>query len=151
MTGVANRLLGTVVSLIGATSNTTCGTINSVNSNFDIYTGNSESEQTYTVSCPATTEKTNAVLLSDNVMEEPHDKGQNWVIMNIAEVMIYKVTGKFFYCISLDTNYLIEIIFNSFLFSCRLCCQCYCKDCVSIQRLGTQQSSRWLYFKCIPF
>ena len=53
-TRVTNRLLGTVVSLIAATSNTTCGTINSVNSN-----GQSVSDQTYTVSCPATTEKLN--------------------------------------------------------------------------------------------
>ena len=84
---VTNRLLGTVVSLIGATSNTTCGTISSVNPN-----GLSESDQTYTVSCPATTEKTNAVLLSDNVMGTS-DKN---IFMSIAEVMIYKViTGKF--------------------------------------------------------
>ena len=87
---VRNRLLGTVVSLIGATSTTTCGTINSVKPN-----GQSESDQTYTVSCPATTEKTIAVLISDNVMEETYDKGQNRMVMNIAEVMIYKVTGKF--------------------------------------------------------
>eukprot|EP00116_Pleurobrachia_bachei_P010218 sb/3470480/ len=88
---VTNRLLGTKVSLIGATSTTTCGIINSVNSN-----GESVSDQTYTVSCPATTEKTNAVLLSDNVMEETHDKGLNRLVMNIAEVMIYKVTsGRF--------------------------------------------------------
>ena len=85
-----SRLLGTVVSLIGATSNTTCGTINSVNSN-----GKSVSDQTYTISCPATTEKTTAVLLSDNVMEETSDKGSNRVVMNIAEVMIYKVSCKF--------------------------------------------------------
>ena len=80
-----------MVSLIGATSNTTCGNISSVNSDFDIYTGNSESEQTYTVSCPATTEKTNAVLLSDNVLEMAWDRyykgGQ--IVMNIAEVIIY--------------------------------------------------------------
>eukprot|EP00116_Pleurobrachia_bachei_P011162 sb/3471424/ len=88
-TSVTNRLLGTKVSLIGATSKTLCGTINSVSSN-----GQSLSDQTYTVPCPATTEKTNAVLLSDSVREETFDSG---VIINIAEVMIYnKVTsGKF--------------------------------------------------------
>ena len=101
---VRNRLLGTVVSLIGATSNTTCGTINSVNSN-----GESVSDQTYTVFCPATTEKTNAVLLSDNVMEQPGDD----LVMNIAEVMIYKViTGMFCTESDLIPNR-IEVIFNS--------------------------------------
>ena len=85
-----SRLLGTVVSLIGATSNTTCGTINSVNSN-----GESVSDQTYTVPCPAPTEKTNAVLLTDNLMEETSDKGKNHLIMNMADVTIYKVPCKF--------------------------------------------------------
>ena len=86
-----NRLLGTVVSLIGTTSDTTCGTINSTNPN-----GLSVSDQTYTVSCPATTEKTIEVLLSDNVMEQTGDKTRNHMNMNIAEVMVYKVTsGKF--------------------------------------------------------
>ena len=77
-----SRLLGTTVSLIGATSTITCGTINSVN------LGASVSDQTYTISCPATTEKTIAVLLSDNVMEESNDEGHSQIAMNIAEVMI---------------------------------------------------------------
>ena len=85
-----SRLLGTVVSLIGATGTTKCGTISSVNTkNFM-----SVSYQTYTVSCPATTEKTNTVLLSDNVMEETEDKTHNKLYMNIAEVMIYKALCK---------------------------------------------------------
>ena len=87
---VTNRLLGTVVSLIGAKSTIKCGTINSVNSN-----GESVSDQTYTVPCPAPTEKTNAVLLTDNLMEETSDKGKNHLIMNMADVTIYKVPCKF--------------------------------------------------------
>ena len=88
-----------MVSLIGATSNTTCGTINSVNSN-----GTSVSDQTYTVFCPATTERTNAVLLSDNVMEETYDKSRDDLVMTIAELMIYKVTGKFCTDLVVDTQ-----------------------------------------------
>ena len=103
---VTNRLLGTVVSLIGATSTITCGTISSINSNYF-----SESDQIYTVSCPTNTEKTNVVLLSDNVMEETYDKGRNNMVMNIAEVMIYKVTlGKF--CTEYDSTQTKSCLIN---------------------------------------
>ena len=80
------RLLGTQVSLIGATTNTTCGTINSVNPD-----RSSVEAQTYTILCPTTKELTLAVFLYDDVIEESYDKkkGKNWIIMNLAEVMVF--------------------------------------------------------------
>ena len=80
---VRDRLLGTTVSLIGATSNTTCGTIDSVS---DV---RSVEAQTYTVSCPATTESTQAVFLYDDVPTFENNKWKN--VINIAEVMVYEL------------------------------------------------------------
>ena len=85
---VTNRLLGTKVILIGSTTNTTCGTINSVNPS-----GASLDAQTYKVPCPATREPTLAVLLYDDVMEETKDKNEDKLVMNIAEVVIYEKEG----------------------------------------------------------
>eukprot|EP00116_Pleurobrachia_bachei_P011285 sb/3471547/ len=80
-----DRLLGTTVSLIGSTTNTTCGTINTVNIELSV------EEQTYTIHCPVTREKTLAVFLYDDVMELSMDKGNNRTFMNIAEVVVYKM------------------------------------------------------------
>ena len=78
------RLIGTQVSLIGATTNTSCGTIDTVNTT----DGYSVEAQTYTVPCPATTEPTLAVFVYDN------EGDGKWNYMNIAEVEIYsQLTG----------------------------------------------------------
>ena len=82
---MVRRLLGTQVILIGPTTNTTCGTINSVNSN-----GTSVADQTYTVNCPGTAESTQAVLLYDNEIEGTTDLEAEELVMNIAEVRVYK-------------------------------------------------------------
>eukprot|EP00116_Pleurobrachia_bachei_P011452 sb/3471714/ len=82
-----DRLLGTVVSLIGSTTNTTCGTINSVNIEQSV------EEQTYNIPCPITRERTLAVFLYDDVMELSMDQGNNRTFMNIAEVEVYKLTN----------------------------------------------------------
>ena len=73
------------MSLIGATTNTTCGTINSVNES----EGASLEAQTYTVPCPPTIEPTLSVFVYDDTFERPYN------IMNIAEVMVYsQINGK---------------------------------------------------------
>ena len=79
------RLLGTQVSLIGATTNTTCGTINAVNSTLSL------EAQTYTIPCPSTKELTLAIFLYDDVKQESLDNsnGHNRIIMNLVEVMVY--------------------------------------------------------------
>ena len=79
----AKRLLGTQVSLIGATTNTSCVTINSVSSELSLQA------QTYTIPCPTTKEPTLAVFLYDDVMEESWDKPRTYMIMNLAEVRIF--------------------------------------------------------------
>ena len=84
----AKRLLGTQVSLIGATTNTTCGTIKSVSPELSL------EAQTYTIPCPTTKEPTLAVFLYDNVVEESWDKPRDQMIMNIAEVMVYVKPSK---------------------------------------------------------
>ena len=84
---IANRLLGTTISLIGASNKTTkCGTINSVNPG-----GSSVDAQTYTVPCPVTTNRTKAVYLYDDVMEKSGDLERNRLIMNVAEMMVYEL------------------------------------------------------------
>ena len=83
-TEVRDRLLGTKVSLIGATINTTCTTINSVNPD-----GESLEDQTYMITCPVTTEKTLSVLLFDDVMEQSYDADRSWLFINVAEVIVY--------------------------------------------------------------
>ena len=79
---ITNRLLGTQVSLIGATAaSTTCGTINSVNPD-----EGSVRKQTYTVECPKNTvELSIAVRLYDDVKEEI----KNDMIMNIATAGLF--------------------------------------------------------------
>ena len=76
-----DRLLGMTIFLIGATANTICGTIDYVS---DV---RSVEAQTYTVSCPATTEMTQAILLNDDVPTIVNGVWYN--IINIAEVMVY--------------------------------------------------------------
>ena len=84
---VTARLLGTTISLIGASDKTTkCGTINSVNPG-----GSSVDAQTYTVPCPVTTNRTKAVYLYDDVMEKSGDLERNRLIMNVAEMMVYEL------------------------------------------------------------
>ena len=85
----AERLLGTQVSLLGATTDTPCGTINSVNSELSLVA------QTYTIPCPTTKELTLAVFLYDEVIEEYWDKSRDNLVMEITEVMVYGILGKF--------------------------------------------------------
>ena len=77
-------MIGTTVTRIGATSNTTCGTITAA------LTGDTVTDHTYTVTCDST-EATLAVLLYDDVVEETHDVGNydSAVVMNIVEVQAY--------------------------------------------------------------
>ena len=79
---ITDRLLGTEVSLIGATTSSTCGTINSVNTN-----GGSIEDQSYSVFCPATTEPSIAVKLYDD-----YTTSSDYIIMNIAEVKVYELS-----------------------------------------------------------
>ena len=81
VTRSSQRLAGTKISLLGATTKTTCGTISKINSN-----RKSVDDQTYTVSCPTTTEPTVAVFLYDETTANG-DSGK--IVMNIAEVMVY--------------------------------------------------------------
>eukprot|EP00116_Pleurobrachia_bachei_P011674 sb/3471936/ len=76
------RLIGTQVILIGSSTNTTCGTIDSVSLDADL------ENQTYTVPCPATSEPTLAVFLYDNYKDSTENKGLV-IIMRIVEVMIF--------------------------------------------------------------
>ena len=75
------RLKGTQVSLIGPSTNTTCGTIDSVSLDVDL------EHQTYTVPCPPTSEPTLAVFLYD-ALREPTDTA-GYLIIRIVEVMIF--------------------------------------------------------------
>eukprot|EP00116_Pleurobrachia_bachei_P012169 sb/3472431/ len=71
-----DRLLGTQVSLLGATTNTTCWTFESLNE------GLTEEAQTYTIQCPVA-EKAVAVFIYDDVVgAEDGDK----MYMNIKEL-----------------------------------------------------------------
>ena len=81
------RLLGTEVSLIGSTATVVCGTISSLNPG-----GTDASAQTYTVSCPVTTEPTIAVLVTDK--EKSSGETDDRIVMNIAEVTVYVFNGK---------------------------------------------------------
>ena len=73
--------------LSGATNQTFCGVIASVNES----DGASVEAQTYTVHCPATTEPTLSVSLWDEVPAT----GDRNTKMNIAEVMVYsRINGK---------------------------------------------------------
>eukprot|EP00116_Pleurobrachia_bachei_P005013 sb/3465275/ len=82
------RLIGTQVILIGSSTNTTCGTINSVSLDFDL------ENQTYTVPCPATSEPTLAVFLYDD-FKLSDDNGR--LIMRIVEVSVSGVTRYYFF------------------------------------------------------
>ena len=68
----------------GATASTICGTIDSLNPN-----PNSVPDQTYSIPCPEATEPTVSVLLYDDVMEGTGDLSSDWLIMNIAEIIVY--------------------------------------------------------------
>eukprot|EP00116_Pleurobrachia_bachei_P006549 sb/3466811/ len=87
------RLLGTEVSLIGPTTTTVCGTISSLNPG-----GTDATAQTYSVPCPAITEPTLAVKLTDNDPSSAEtSKNKDKIIMNIAEVAVYLIITKGFH------------------------------------------------------
>eukprot|EP00116_Pleurobrachia_bachei_P004286 sb/3464548/ len=85
---IANRLLGTEITLLGTTTTTTCGTINSVNPN-----AVSIEDHSYFVFCPTATEPSIAVRLYDDVVTSNSDV----IIINIAEVKVYELTIPFIY------------------------------------------------------
>ena len=83
---IINRLLGTEITLLGTTTSTTCGTINSVNPN-----GESIEDQSYSVFCPTATEPSIAVKLYDDVATSNSDV----IVMNIAEVIVYELSESY--------------------------------------------------------
>ena len=72
-----DRLLGTTVLLVGATSTTTCGSIDTTNQD-----ATSVEDQTYTIPCSQDTEKTVSVRLEDALGTG------NQIVMQIAEVIV---------------------------------------------------------------
>ena len=111
------RLIGTQVSLMGASKNTICGTIDSVSLVFELLTLDELMPQTYTVACPA--EPTLAVLLYDDLKDIYYDQ----IIMNIVEVMVFRFIpfpGKYLVkCDTIltvgltDTILIISLVHNS--------------------------------------
>jgi hypothetical protein len=78
------RIAGTEVRLLGATQNTTCGSINSPSGE------KNENDQTYTLQCPATEEPTLSVFVIDHNVPSSE-------AMHLSEVMVYGQPGKYIF------------------------------------------------------
>ena len=75
------RIIGTRITLIGETINTTCGTIESVHE--DLSTA-------YTVTCPPTTEMTLKILLRDETsLDGDLTEYSGRTVMHLAEVTAF--------------------------------------------------------------
>ena len=87
--GETMRLEGTEISLIGTTTNTSCGTIKPNSTVYENGLGMSQEAQTFTVRCPYTEEPTLFLFVYDDTKNIPWDIDHDQMVLHIAEIRLY--------------------------------------------------------------